>query len=31
MAITKKQRQQMEELVYKTMDILDPSGTNTKY
>lgn len=30
-SITKKQRQQMEELVYKTMDSLDPSGTNTKY
>lgn len=31
MAIDKKARERCEERVYKMMDILDPSGTNTEY
>lgn len=31
MAITKKQRKDAESLVYRVMDQLDPSGTNTEY
>lgn len=29
MAITKEKRKKMEETIYKTFDLLDPSGTNT--
>ena len=31
MAITKKQRKDAEALVYKVMDQLDTTGTNTEY
>jgi len=31
MEITKKQRQEVEAIVYETMNILDKSGTNTEY
>lgn len=29
--VTKKQREQAEELIYKTFDAIDPTGANTQY